>query len=435
MRRFYLHTRHGIYYAELIDPETGRKLSPRSTGATERDAALLTVAKWLEHGVPAGRTGKVRPAAAIFGLDEVLSAIRREDLTVDDAEKSLTVLKGRNLVVGNFAKAGPSSELFLAFLERIWDIERSPFLAEKKVYGHSATRRHALEQAGVVRRYWDRQEWATVRLIDVTRSDLKAHLLRLSGEGLAPATLNKALAAVSAPLAWAARSELIPMNPAEGIPRFSGASKKRDILTQAELRALVSLQWPDERARVAFLVALTTGARLGEIDALQLRDIGDDRLYIRHSWGFADGLKATKNREEREVPLLPAVRDALRALGMENPHGAGDERFVFYGVLADKPLDAKVLGNGFTEALHSIGIDEAARRARGLVFHSLRHCFATALADRIDQRQAMKATGHRTSVVFESYANHESENDLASIGKASEDAFGTVLAFAAKKGA
>jgi hypothetical protein len=214
MRRFYLHTRHGIFYAELIDPETGRKLTPRSTGATERDAALLTVAGWLEHGVPMGRTRKTRPAADSFGRAEILSSIRK-----------------------------------------------------------------------------------------------------------------------------------------------------------------------------------------------------------------------------REVPLLPTVRDAIRALGEENPHGTSDERFVFYGILADKPLDAKVLGNGFTEALHAIGIDEQARRSRGLVFHSLRHCFATALADRIDQRQAMKATGHRTSVVFESYANHESENDLASICKASEDAFGKVLAFAAKKGA
>ncbi len=93
------------------------------------------------------------------------------------------------------------------------------------------------------------------------------------------------------------------------------------------------------------------------------------------------------------------------------------------------PLDAKLLGNGFVEALHAIRIDEATMRARGLVFHSLRHCFATALADRIDQRRAMKVTGHRTSVVFESYANHESENDLASIGRASEDAFGKVLEF------
>ncbi len=61
---------------------------------------------------------------------------------------------------------------------------------------------------------------------------------------------------------------------------------------QNEFRALVS--W-------TFSVALTTGGRLGEINALQLRNVGDDRLYISHSRGFADGLKATKNREERDV--------------------------------------------------------------------------------------------------------------------------------------
>jgi hypothetical protein len=33
MRRYYLHTRYeGIFYAELIDPATGRKLAARSTG-------------------------------------------------------------------------------------------------------------------------------------------------------------------------------------------------------------------------------------------------------------------------------------------------------------------------------------------------------------------------------------------------------------------
>lgn len=31
MRRYYLHQRKGVYYAELFDPATGRKLPARST--------------------------------------------------------------------------------------------------------------------------------------------------------------------------------------------------------------------------------------------------------------------------------------------------------------------------------------------------------------------------------------------------------------------
>jgi hypothetical protein len=60
MRRYYLHTRTSVYYAELVTPE-GRKLTARSTGKTSQDEALLVVAKWLEEGIPTGRNRKARP--------------------------------------------------------------------------------------------------------------------------------------------------------------------------------------------------------------------------------------------------------------------------------------------------------------------------------------------------------------------------------------
>jgi len=38
MRRYYLHTRHnGMFYAELVDPQTGKKLAARLTGTKDRD--------------------------------------------------------------------------------------------------------------------------------------------------------------------------------------------------------------------------------------------------------------------------------------------------------------------------------------------------------------------------------------------------------------
>lgn len=180
----------------------------------------------------------------------------------------------------------------------------------------------------------DAEKIVRIQLVNVSQADLKAHLLRLRSEGLAPATLNKALSAVGAPLAWAARNKIISTNPAEGIPHFSGQSRKRDILSKDEIHALGTLGWPDERARVAFLVALTTGARLGEVNALQLRDIGDDRLFIRHSWGAADGLKSTKNREEREVWLagLRWIGEGLRTRNVRKKE-VGEFFDLFDGVL------------------------------------------------------------------------------------------------------
>ena len=43
--------------------------------------------------------------------------------------------------------------------------------------------------------------------------------------------------------------------------------------------------------------------RQGEIAALKLQDIGEDRIYIRHSWGKYDGLKTPKNGEEKSYQL------------------------------------------------------------------------------------------------------------------------------------
>ena len=51
MRRYYLHRRKSVFYAELVTPE-GRKLTAKSTGKTTRDEALLVVSRWLEGGIP-----------------------------------------------------------------------------------------------------------------------------------------------------------------------------------------------------------------------------------------------------------------------------------------------------------------------------------------------------------------------------------------------
>ena len=75
MRRYYLHTRHsGVFYAELVDPQTGRKLTARSIGTRNRDEALLKIAEWLKTGIPTGRVRKPRPLEAAAGIENILRA-------------------------------------------------------------------------------------------------------------------------------------------------------------------------------------------------------------------------------------------------------------------------------------------------------------------------------------------------------------------------
>jgi len=185
---------------------------------------------------------------------------------------------------------------------------------------------------------------------EVRRAHLVELGLRLKAEGRAPATVNKTISAATTALRWAAANEIILSDPTRGLRGFSGQGRRRGILEPGEVKALFSTTWADERARVACLVAMTTGARLGEVLAIRREDLGENRLYIRHSYSIRDGLKSTKSGEAREVPLLPAVRAALLALEARSPHPAGPERFVFAGQAPERPLDANRILLGIRKA-------------------------------------------------------------------------------------
>ena len=216
-------------------------------------------------------------------------------------------------------------------------------------------------------RYWE-PAFIGRTLSSITRQDLKDFSLNLAEGVLAPASINKVMAVGTTCLSWAFREGLIAADPTEGLISFSGEAKKRGILTPLEAQALFTSRWKDTRAHTASLLACTTGMRSGEILALKKEDIGERVLNIRYSWSAYDGLKAPKNGEARRVPLLPEVRVKLLKLAEDNPHGL--DGFIFYGSLADKPVDRSVLLDGLHEALTGIGIDA---QARGIVFHSWRH--------------------------------------------------------------
>jgi hypothetical protein len=57
-KKYYLHTRNGIFHAELTNPVTGRKLTARSTGECNRDDALLVISDWLKNCTPSKSSAK-----------------------------------------------------------------------------------------------------------------------------------------------------------------------------------------------------------------------------------------------------------------------------------------------------------------------------------------------------------------------------------------
>jgi hypothetical protein len=61
------------------------------------------------------------------------------------------------------------------------------------------------------------------------------------------------------------------------------STQKLAIFTMEKIKLLFATKWENETAKIACLIASYTSMRQGKIAVLRLQDIGEDRIYIRHS--------------------------------------------------------------------------------------------------------------------------------------------------------
>jgi len=425
-REYYLHKRKsGVYYVEFIDKASGRKLSARSTGETDRIKAQVKAELWKINGIPTGRLGKPRPIEDAAGIESAIKAIRRADLNPDDALRIVHTLKGMGLIdIAAVKNTGRGAVPFVAFLESFWDYDKSEYIRDRLSHGYRFSRSYAHEcqkrvKAELVPFFGDK------KMNCVTTDDLKKLSNQLAARGLATSTINQTLMVCCTPLKWAFNEKIIPSNPVVGLTKFSITNRERGVLTEAEAAAVFAADWKDKRAFAASLVAATTGARQGECLALRRSDIGTDTINIAHSYSPLDGLKCPKNGHRRIVPLLPEVRAILLDLLKENPHNV-DDPFVFSSLRPDKPADPKVVLEGLKEALGKIEVDH---KGRNITFHSWRHFFCSKITQIMDGEKVAKVSGHLSESVFKKYASHIEAKNVRDVGSAAAEAFGNVLPF------
>ena len=170
---------------------------------------------------------------------------------------------------------------------------------------------------------------------------------------------------------------LLSHSPAEYVERLHEQPLERDILSLTEAQTLLAGRGnfdEDIRHYSINLLAATTGMRMGEIQALSIKQIVPDGINISQSWGRQHGMNEPKWGSRRWVGLTDNSRELLEELVQLSPYPEAED-LVFFGESRHKPIDHKTIEVGLYDALARIGIDEADRRHRNLTFHSWRHWF------------------------------------------------------------
>ena len=448
-KQFYVYKRNGgSYYVQFTDPVTGKLLTPRSTRKKTKAEAIEIAYKMLY-------SSEYEQKSSVSYTQSFLKLVLENKISQSDIlqlQNSLCVYTNSHLQMNEQSEKQRNENVksktpLLEWLKDFWTYETSEYVQDKLSHGKRISQNYCYVQTNSLK-YWsdffdfkfaledlntDKLQEFEQYLFEKRTQKKRTIIDEATGKKeilvedipLSTITRNNIIKTGSIAFEWATRKKILVENPCKSLTAYSFKAKKRDILNRKEVHALFTTgTWKNERARVANLLAMTTGLRVSEILALRIDDIGEDRLYISHSYNHArDGLTCTKNGESRIVPLVPKVKSELEKLYWSNPHKAFGDKFIFYSNIPNKPIVPNAITEGLKSAMESIGISETQRQERNIVFHSWRHFYATTIATELSEKHAQLTLGHLTQAMTKHYADHKTEEALMTVCNASNDIF------------
>jgi integrase len=385
------------WYARFHDAD-GKRVS-RATGTTKKREAR-EIAADLESKERDKRKKKDHLPSAYAAI---LDTATREAVAGE-----LTLARSEDLIRRLHQLANPSFRV-VSLKDHLaaWVEAQRPHVTEKtsRSYGDMARRmvaavgpKTAAEPVGDLTR--EQIEKALVKItktpIRATQRPRKTPLKKKEREAkkspprhVSATTANMDLGALRRALRAAVEEGLAKANAAEAVrPLPTHDSTERAPFTAEEVRQMLNHADTPDEWKGAILIAAHTGLRMGDVI----------RLMIRPE-------KTKRARKTLSVPLTPPC---LRWIGERQ----GD---FFPTLKGQKP---GTLSTRFVRIMERVGvpreITEAGDVAKRRSFHSLRHSFASWLAEadvHADVRQ--KLTGHQSAGVHARYTHHDEALDRA----------------------
>ena len=243
-------------------------------------------------------------------------------------------------------------------------------------------------------------------------ADFRAWLAARAGEGAGNATRARGLAALRSFYRFLARhggpdcpAIRLLATPRSRTPAPRALSPRDAATLAAEAGALAREPWIAARDAALVLLLYGCGLRAGEALTLARRDAplpaGPPSLRVRGKGG-----------KERDVPVLPVVREAVAAYIRLCPHPLAPEAPLFRGARGGA-LNDRLLRLALARARAALGLPEHASP------HALRHSFATHLLQAgADLRAIQELLGHANLSTTQRYTQLSLEHLMAVYDKA-----------------
>ncbi|MDA9057943.1 site-specific integrase [Candidatus Thioglobus sp.] len=221
-------------------------------------------------------------------------------------------------------------------------------------------------------------------IMDITKNDIYV-ALELLPSNFSNATINRYKAAISVVFSYACRTFDLPTNPVRKIPSLPENNERIRFLSEAERTRLFgscrASQW--DKLYLLVLLAITTGARKGELTKLGWGDIDFDRrtAYVA----------TTKNGQPKVLPLTDSVIKELQLFDTK------DNSLIFASKVKEEV--AYCFTKPWKKALKDADIKD-------FRFHDLRHSCASYLAQSgASLLEIADVLGHKQISVTKRYAH------------------------------
>lgn len=275
------------------------------------------------------------------------------------------------------------------------------------------------------------------KISEITPEDVSKMLAAIKSDGFSFSTVKKAHDCTNAVLEYAFNKRDIPVNPVALVemPRESNFEKKEiRFFTKEEAAQIVeecsrlySTGTPVYPYGDAFILALHTGLRMGELLGLQKADIDFSKktLSVRRNAQVVgnrntDGSRASGRRVvlsstktysgTRVISLNNSALEAAQRLCAKHP----ESKYVICGAKG-KPVTHERFERSFYRILKNCGIEKTG-------VHSLRHTFASMLfAQNIDIKTISTLLGHASvKITMDTYVHLITDTGKEAVNKLNE---------------